>query len=164
MLHWPDMARRDRYAKIQDPRQRLLARRIGEVCDVFSEHFAGVAPGKRLVVASGRAGTDASATMRAAFRTLALGMTIALGRDVLGLPLECLHGLAGRTEVDELRDLHRATVLLAERKFRALAADRGELGKLTAVRYRQISKSLADEYERLPLDEKLWARKGSAAA
>ena len=136
---------KDRITKIADPRQRALAARVGEVCDLFSEHFIALAPADRLVDA-GRAEDDAG-RLRNLLRMLALGMVASIGRE-LGLAGHDLHGLGkGRTEVVELRAFHHTTILNAMAIFGALVQDRGAFGRMIAGEYQRILRACQAEVE-----------------
>lgn len=128
-------------AKITCPRQRAVARRVGEVLDVFSVGFAKM-PAEERLAAFVPAGDDA-ARWRNAVRMAALGMVVRLGRD-LGLATNDLHGderLRGRTQVPELKGVQRTTVLNALRMCDAMLEDRSDLGTTARERYAVIRKA-----------------------
>lgn len=131
----------DRHARIKDPRQRVLAQHVGEICDLFSEHLSPLPPAKRLMY-----GGEKSATWPSSARTLAIGAVVSMGRS-LGLPMQLLFGQGspakkgggcGYTEIEELHGLHYTTILTACQRAEALMQDRGEVGLFVAKRYNQI--------------------------
>src|SRR5687768_7223880 len=102
------------------PRQQAVANRAGEILDIFSAGFSGLAREERL--AAYIPAEDAGARWRNAVRMTALGMVVRLGRD-LGLATNDLHGderLRGRTQVPELQSVQRTTSLSALRMCDAM--------------------------------------------
>lgn len=126
-----------RISAIRCPVQRVLAAYLTTIEDLFTEHFAPVAPSHRFVRPAGDA-TTAPARVRAEMRMPALGCVVHLGLD-LGLGTHALHGCeSGYTEITELRLLHYQTTSKARELFQALIADRSEVGKFLARRYKEI--------------------------
>lgn len=123
----------DRFARISCPRQRALARRIGDVCDLFSSRFADLEPAERLLDVS-RARGDVAGKMRAGMRMFAVGAVFWLGKT-LGLPNHAMHGYhAGRTEIEELKGLHYASLHNGLSSYESLCADKGEVAALVRAR------------------------------
>ena len=117
------------------PRQQAVACRVGEILDIFSTGFAGLAREERL--AAYVPAEDAGARWRNAVRMTALGMVVRLGRD-LGLATNDLHGdarLSGRTQVPELRSVQRTTSLSALRMCDAMLEDQGDMPVVARSRY-----------------------------
>ena len=134
----------DRFARISCPRQRALARRIGDVCDLFSSRFADLEPAERLLDVS-RARGDVAGKMRAGMRMFAVGAVFWLGKT-LGLPNHAMHGYhAGRTEIDELRGLHYASLHNGLSSYESLVADRGEVAALVRARMETLRASALAE-------------------
>lgn len=130
-------------------RQRAVARRLGDIMDLFTEHMAGAAPeGERLTAPSEKA-TDGAGILRNVMRVYALGMAVRLGLD-LGLETVALYGKGdrGRTEIIELRPFHGGSMTQALTNFDALRADRGEIGRLVNARYERLLKSAREEVEK----------------
>lgn len=126
---------------ISCPRQRILAQFIGPICDLFSDRFMSLPPGERFLLQ-----VRDDAKVWSATRMFALGAVHALGKD-MGLPAHAMHGRSptkgraaarGRTEIEELRPLHYATLFSALEAFEALRKDRGEIGRLVFERYALI--------------------------
>lgn len=120
------------------PRQKAVANRVGEILDVFSAGFAGLAREERL--AAYIPAEDAGARWRNAVRMTALGMVVRLGRD-LGLATNDLHGdkrLRGRTQVPELQSVQRTTSLSALRMCDAMLEDQGDMPAVARERYEFI--------------------------
>lgn len=117
------------------PRQQAVANRVGEILDIFSTGFAGLAREERL--AAYIPAEDAGARWRNAVRMAALGMVVRLGRD-LGLATNDLHGdmrLRGRTQVPELQSVQRTTSLSALRMCDAMLEDQGDMPVVARSRY-----------------------------
>ena len=117
------------------PRQQAVANRVGEILDIFSAGFAGLAREER--VAAYIPAEDAGARWRNAVRMTALGMIVRLGRD-LGLATNDLHGdarLSGRTQVPELQSVQRTTSLSALRMCDAMLEDQGDMPVVAWSRY-----------------------------
>lgn len=150
-MHIMARVTKTRIDRISDPAQRAVARRIGEILDIFSERFAALPPAERLVD-TGPAEDDAG-RVRNLVRMMALGGVVRLGVD-LGLSTLALHGLGkGRTKVEELTGFHRTTVLNAMTLFNAILSDRGEFGLLVSRRYAAILKSAIAEVKATREDE-----------
>lgn len=135
-------------AKITCPRQRAVARRVGEVLDVFSVGFAKMPPDERL--AAFVPAEDDAGRWRNAVRMAALGMVVRLGRD-LGLATNDLHGderLRGRTQIPELRGVQRTTALNALRMCDAMLEDRADMAATAKARYATIRRSARAEVDR----------------
>ena len=133
------MVRRpDPTKKIKDPAQRVLALRMSEICDIFSERFAVLDNVDRLSAKTGRA-EDRGDRVRNNLRMLALGCAVKLGTD-LGCSAHALHGRgdSAATEVAELSSLHYATTHEARMLFEALMEDGGEFGRWVAERYKAL--------------------------
>lgn len=137
-------AKTDRVARIADPRQRVLARRIPEIQDLFCEHFAALPVPERLTAKPGKTARGEE-RLRNALRMLTLGCVVRLGLD-LGCTTHALHGhRSGYTEIAELAGLHYGTTCEAAALFGALIEDRGDLGKWAAGKYKALRRAaLAD--------------------
>lgn len=145
------MTARDRHAHISCPRQRALARRIADVCDLFSCRFAELEPGVRLLDVGRRRGGVAG-PVREATRMFAVGAVYWLGKE-LGLPNHDLHGHGqGRTEIDELRGVHYTTLYMGQSAYEALRVDAGEFGRLAVARMNVLRASAIDEVVRTKFD------------
>jgi hypothetical protein len=135
------MAARKSRDSISCPRQRILARFIGPICDLFSDRFMSLPPGERFLLA-----TRDDARVWSYTRMFAIGAVHALGKD-MGLPAHAMHGRSptkgraaarGRTEIEELRPLHYGTLFDALEAFEALRKDGSEFGRLVSERYALI--------------------------
>lgn len=127
------MPPKDRHAHISCPRQRALARRIGDVCDLFSSRFADIPPEERLLDV-GRARAGVAGKMCAGMRMFAVGAVFWLGKT-LGLPNHALHGFhAGRTEIEDLKGLHYASLHNGLASYESLCTDKGEIAGLVRAR------------------------------
>lgn len=133
-----------RISDISCPVQRVLASHLTEIEDLFSQHFAGLQPETRLERQEGSADSGA-AKLRNLMRMPVVGCAVRLGLD-LGLTTHALHGHhAGYTEIVEMMPLHYHTTAKAVDLFDALVADRGEVGKMIATRYRAIRDAAINE-------------------
>ncbi len=132
-------------ARITCPRQRAVASRVGQVCDLFSVGFAKMAAHRRL--AEFAPAKDDAGRWRNLVRMVALGMVVRLGRD-LGLATNDLHGtesLRGRTQVPELKGVQRTTALNAMRLCDAMIDDAGDVAQHARALYLKIRESALAE-------------------
>lgn len=149
-------------SQITDPAQRVLASKVGELCDIFFAGFAELDPEDRLVDVG--AATDYPGRVRNLLRILALGAVVHLGReleiqmsDLYGQPTRAkpskLRGEtternranAGGTQVPFLRKHHRNTCYNAQSTFCALLADTGDFAYLVEKRFNKILKAAREE-------------------
>lgn len=126
----------NRIAKIADPRQRAVASRIGTICDWFCADIVAHRPKDRLVAGDKAGPGDDAWRLRNIARKFAVGAAVAMLED-LGVPLRDQHGRApkGRTEIEELKPLHPASILQFKNLFRATLLDKGDFGVMIADRY-----------------------------
>lgn len=126
----------NRLTKIVDPRQRAVASRIGTICDWFCADIVAHRPPERLISGEKAGPGDDAWRLRNIARKFATGAAAAMLED-LGVPLRDRHGREpkGRTEIDELRPLHPASILQFKALFRAVLLDKSAFGTMLADLY-----------------------------
>lgn len=140
--------------KIDDPKQRALARRIPAICDLFGVDASML--GERSA-----SGGDPALVVQGGFRKFAVGAIVFLGRE-LGLRWNDMHGRdqgnqqPGSTQLEPLKGIHRHTLNQFHEQFAVfvgLPPDNetpagkpiGDLGLYVRDRFREIwTAALAD--------------------